>query len=71
MTAETTSDWRRTSPTAAVIFFGRAVRAIVVHGAPALVPLAATFAAVGSQARLVVVERPKDSTSHGRTEFEY
>ena len=46
MPAETGGDWARTSPTAIVIFFGRALRNLVTHGAPALVPLAATFAAV-------------------------
>ena len=46
MPAEAKLDWQRTSPTAVVIFLGRALKALAVHGAPALVPLAATFVTV-------------------------
>jgi putative membrane protein len=46
--AELQRDWQRTSPTAVIIFIGRFVKNVLTHGLPALVPLAATFAAVES-----------------------
>jgi len=46
MPVDSHRDWQRTSPTAILIFIGRFLKNALTHGLPALVPLAAAFAAV-------------------------
>ena len=46
MTTESATAWQRTSPTAVIIFLGQMIKALLTHGLPALVPLAAAFASV-------------------------